>query len=204
MRYRSVMVGMGILLTASSASADPISYTEQAVLSGTLDGISFTDATVTITATGDTANITNPAQNRYINVPLMGTVSVAGVGSDTFTSLLEVEVQGKSDVGIALTSGAIILLTADPGAFSGYKLNTSFGPINGGGLFNADLSYATALGSFILDETTREGRLGSAPSTFWADGPARRVPEPATLALFGAGLAGFAALRRRRKTSTSI
>jgi hypothetical protein len=207
MNYRDVMMWFalaGILLAAPSAKADPISYTEQAVLSGVLDGTVFTDATVTITASGDTADITNPSPGIYKNEPLTGTVTVAGVGTDIFSSFLEVVLEGNNVVGIALTSGAIILTTSEAGAYTGYRLDTSYGPVNGGGLFNADLSYAMDLGSFLLDETTREDRLGSAPSAFWADGPARRVPEPTTLALFGAGLSGFVALRRRRRTDKSI
>lgn len=207
MEHRDVMMWFalaGILLAAPSAKADPISYTEQAVLSGELDGTTFTDATVTFTVTGDTSDITNPSPGIYKNEPLTGTVTVAGVGSDTFSSLLEVVLESPSTVGIALMSGGIVLTTSKTGAFSGYQLGTSFGPINGGGLFNADFSYAMAAGTFMLDETSKEDRLGSAPSTFWADGPARRIPEPATLMLFGAGLSGFVALRRRRRTDKSI
>lgn len=70
-------------------------------------------------------------------------------------------------------------------AFETYNLATAF-PQTTGTLETADDVYSTNLGNLELSDITA--------LSFRAE-----VPEPLTLSLFGAGLAGAAALRRRKK-----
>ena len=74
----------GALLGATPAFAVPITYTEQAVGSGSLDGVAFTDATVVLTMINDTANVTGSAP-LFTNYGT-STVSVAGGAPETFTN----------------------------------------------------------------------------------------------------------------------
>lgn len=75
------------------------------------------------------------------------------------------------------------------------------------GTFTVGSDYANAGATLTASETwslTQTGGVGNAVSisaTFNSPAaPPPSVPEPATLALLGAGLVGFAGIRRRRKT----
>src|SRR5689334_10055883 len=93
------------------ADARPITYTEEAIASGTLDGQPFTDADVMLSASGDTSNITHPGAILIRNAPVAGTVTVAGIGTDKFTIPVEVEQETDHAAAILQFAGGFILGT---------------------------------------------------------------------------------------------
>ena len=82
-----ILAGFSLLLAARHGQAAPITYTEQALASGTLGARVFTNALVTIVFTGDTTNVTGGA-GFFTNNLGTATISVAGIGTGTFTSSL--------------------------------------------------------------------------------------------------------------------
>jgi hypothetical protein len=73
---------------AGTGRAGSITYTETFTASGTLGSLgSFTNAQVTITGAGDTANVGQSGAN-FINQSILGTVTVAGTGTATLTDLI--------------------------------------------------------------------------------------------------------------------
>lgn len=181
----------GALLGAGPAFAVPITYTEQAVGSGSLDGVAFTDATVVLTMINDTANVIGgPALFENIGT---ATVSVADGAPETFTDAMEVfSAPAIPGVGFSdLTLGVDILDNVNS-TFATYGLTTSIGPITGAPLFSAGVSFPTDSGAFILHGVT--GNV-----TFTASLAA--VPEPSALALLAAALAGLFGVARLRQRS---
>jgi hypothetical protein len=70
------------------AKAAPITYFESITTDGVLGGTAFTNELVTLTFTADTSNVTffqGSNFTRYTNIPSVSTVTVAGVGSATFS-----------------------------------------------------------------------------------------------------------------------
>lgn len=61
MKYGILFAAMALLLTGQDkARAAAITYTEQAIASGSIGAVGFQNTLVTITSTGDTANTDNP------------------------------------------------------------------------------------------------------------------------------------------------
>lgn len=184
-------LGVGVtaaLLGAAPAFAIPITYTEQAVASGSLDGVAFTDAAVVLTMTNDTANVTGSAPV-FTNFGT-STVSVAGGAPETFTNTTHVfSNQGVTTVGF---TEALDILDDVNASFATYDLTTAIGPIVGTPLFDTGHSFDTNSGAFILSSV-------SGNVTFTATLAA--VPEPSALALLAVGLAGFLGVARLRRNS---
>jgi hypothetical protein len=74
-----------VLVVVGTARADQITYTETFTGSGSLDGNSFTDASITLTGVGDTSGIFSPFFPVLQNPLSPATVDVSGTGSDTFS-----------------------------------------------------------------------------------------------------------------------
>jgi len=193
-----------------SVMALPVRYTEIATISGSLNGIDFVDAQITITGSGDTNNITHGQPCCYANRLGVSTVTfdLAGFGSGAFTDLVGVAVNqtntggipGEPETGISgagfsdFTSNFLILWTLGP-AFSTWDLSTDIGPLTGPGFCNcnpiADISFPTTLGPLHVSATD---------PTFTADVVPTPAPEPASLALFaiGLGVLGFSFRKKVR------
>ena len=196
------------LLGRSEASL--IVYTEEAVGSGTFEGHSFSNALVTIQFTGNTATVTG-GSGFFKDQSNAGTVTVAGLGSGTFTSAVYAFVnQGASAVGIADAVHTASILDTFSGSVSGYDLKSAFGPVTDTSFIRPDLTFGTNQGNFNL--------LTAGNSTFTAvpviidpaagpGDPASPTPAPASLTLLCTGLAsiiGFGWMKKRTTKTLSL
>jgi hypothetical protein len=181
---RSLLVLAALLIPmfgAVAAHADSIVVTETTTAAGSLDGIGFTNALVTLTLTGSTTNVSS--LGGVFELPGTATVSVLGDGADTFTDNVNAVVnQNFEDSGFGdFTNNFGILFTQNP-ALSTYDLESSIGPLSGTDSFNKNVAFSTLGGAFDITFTT-----GSA--TFTAT--VGNVPEPSCLLLLGMGFASL-------------
>jgi len=172
------------------AMATPITYTISATGSGTLNGNPFTDATITFTQMGDTANVfTNP--NLFFCGPAVvcagnettNTVAISGLGTFTLTDRTGFfDNNGNGSLGISDNNLLHDLLDESDSAFDSYGLTSALGPI---------VDSIESISSTFTDEPTSAGPLTvsafSGDATFQAVGGSS-VPEPSNLLLIGAGL----------------
>ena len=211
-RYVLALLISALCVIDAAAFSFPVTYMETATISGSLNGVDFLDAQITITGSGDTANITHGMPCCFANRLGVSTVifDLTGFGTGTFTDLVGVVVNqtntggipGAPETGISgagfsdFTSNFLILWTLDP-AFASWDLSIDIGPVTNAGFCNcnpaANISFPTSLGLLHISATD---------PTFTADVAATPVPEPASLALFaiGLGVLGFSFRRKVRTT----
>jgi hypothetical protein len=193
MKIKSLAIFSSIVISGLPApvSAALFTYTETGVVSGSLNGVSFTDSLITITGSGDTSQITSDASGFFLALPLAFTLS--GVGSGTFTDSMIVASNQDDHLagfGDATQNRALLFTTND--AFATYDLSTAIGPESGLAEYNHDFAFATSAGGLIT-------RTFSGDATFTAFAGA--VPESSTWAMMLIGFAGlsFAGYRRIRR-----
>jgi hypothetical protein len=206
------------------ARASLITYTVATTGTGTLDGVSFTNAVVTITLVGDTSNLftyENPNGNGFqYEVPgISAMVDVSGVGSDTFTDPTYVGAVTGPAPGAWIADGTVdgtaaTVLEVYEANSEVDNLTTSIGPVTGFAGINPSLSFPTASGAFTLTSVCGLLQSGGDSATFTEStsgavggdgdvcggqiGGGGASPEPSSIVLLISGLAVAAALRYRR------
>ena len=219
---RPAVLIVALFAFVPAVHAAPITYVQTGIASGMLGATPFTDAFVKVTLTGDTTNVV-PELFGPFNCPFCfvnegtTTVEIPGVGTATVTDPTAVWVFGQpvdidDDPTTPELPGVVIGTLDEPPAIDsftgiggtgsmamlGYDLTTSIGPVSsellGGVGYPPGLFVNTNLGalSFIENLSTDEG------GTFTATVGVAEVPEPATLFLFGSGVAAFAVRVRNR------
>lgn len=193
---RGFFASLAVLMGASFANASAITFTETVTASGSLGASTFTSTLVTLTGTGDTSNIANEGGGLFQLTPLTVLIDIASLGvtatltdsADAFScQTCSVPTVGISDVTV---DGNDILDTSN-GGFATYALATPIGPLGESQVVNSGSLYNTNMGSFeFTGETISSGTFTATTGT--------GTPEPAAMALVGLGLAGLAALKRRK------
>lgn len=189
--------------SVTHVQASPITYSLATTVTGTLGASSFTNAPVTVTLTGDTANVT-PGPVPFTDVLVnsgSATVNVSGLGTATFTdsiviisTLNDIALFGVPAVLILdNTSGTGILLQTGS-IFSTYDLRGPLGPLSGTGGVASGSSITPIFPTTAGNLTWAIGQP-SGTSTFTAV----TTPEPGALVLLGSGLALVLARRRFKR-----
>jgi hypothetical protein len=178
------------------AHADTITYSESAIVSGSIGNTNFTDTLITLTATGSSSTVVEIFPGIFVNV-LPTELTIAGIGSTMFTDFLQFVSNTTSDrAGVGDISVDLAVLFTQNSAFGSYNLQTGIGATTGSSVFNSGFKFGTGLGLFSI--------VSSGPSTFQAtDTSTSTVPEPSAFMLLGTGILGLTGVVRRKLLSHS-
>ena len=193
----AVVLGIvSILMAAPPSFGAPITYTLETTASGSLGGTSFTDATLILSMTNNTTNVTNSAPGDFENVGTV-TVSIGGGTAVTFTDPTQVfSDQSLSTVGFEDLAVDDILDSIST-SFATYDLKTSIGPIVGSSEIIPVASFPTTGGAFVLTSVGESATFTAATSA---------IPEPSSWAMMLIGFAGlgYAGYRRARVAHATL
>jgi hypothetical protein len=187
------------------AEAAQIFYSESITTDGILGGTVFADKLVTLTFTADTTNVTffqGSNFTQYTNNPSVSTVTVAGIGTATWSdpvllSVFAFPTFSEFSVTDTTSSTDILDTFAVASGFAGYDMKGPLSPVNGGAAYPVGTLFGTSRGSFEFTKT------GGGVSTVSATTTATAAPEPSGLFLITLGLFSLAAYRPKRGSSGS-
>jgi hypothetical protein len=195
----------GAISGAASSFAGPITYTGQAVATGTLNGVPFTRATVTLTMMNDTTNIIGLGSGLF-EINGTATVSVAGGTPISFTHVMQVFSAQQAVLGPTVgffdtqanTPFGLYVLDDTNSAFATYALGAA-GPIVGTATLGNPVGFLFPLaGGGSLSLTGVGTGVGDATATFTATVAVPAPPIGRGLAVALALLFGAFLQRRRR------
>jgi len=203
---RLFRLALAAALGLTAAIAGPITFNMTTTATGTLNGVGFTSALLTVTSIADTSLVTvsgtSPDQD-YELIAGVSTVSITGFATPlTFTDPMFFEDPNSSgDIIFGDTThgtgiGNAILGFTNPTPGSGlltYNLESSFGPASGGFDFGV-----SAFHNFN-NVPTSGGLLSVTAASNDVFTAATATPEPASFLIGGLGMLGLLAVRRRRK-----
>jgi hypothetical protein len=181
---------------AHNVSAESITYTEQTIGSGSLDGTAFSNALITIALSGDTTTVQNKGGGLFYDFG-SATVTVAGIGSDSLSGAAQANIFSNNPVGAAgISELGNDILDIYSSSFNSYALANAIGPITGSPNYIPGESVAATKGNFVLTSA------GQSTFTATTGAPPAMASEPNTNFLLSPLLALLAIFGLRRKQQT--
>jgi hypothetical protein len=193
---RACVLGIGLL--ASTAFASPIEFIHTGSGSGSINGVSFSQAAFTIDDFADTTAVQACGAQCLLVNDTSASITISGVGSFTFVTPTHTFVNNGLDL-VGFSRGAGDLYNGPTNsAFAGYGLASAIGPITGSGSLVqwTTAPVVTSGGTLVFNTATTD-------ATFQAITMTTAVPEPATDALMLFGLAAIIPFVRSRGKPSS-
>ncbi len=159
-------------------NASAMTYTLQVTGSGNLGGTSFTNAPVTIVLAGDTTVILTMAVagSSYSYSLGTATVTVGGIGTQTFTDQMAIQVGYGAVWFLDVTLGRTVLDTSNS-VYNTYSLAKCIGPLSGPSLAFADVLSSTTGGPFFFTGGAYSATFTAAATTCPVGSPCIIAPS---------------------------
>ena len=206
MRIKTLVFVVLMAIAAQTAMAAPITFTFTTNGAGTWEKSNGTNQAfgpnteVEVTLVADTTQLQDPTINYVNGQPIPGVIGY-GLGTTVTASLVlaGLPLGALANPTFVFRNGQVVgfgdsvdfdIFGVSAAAFSGYTLDSSFGPTTGGAYFPGITHIALASG-----DTVTLTSLGTAHTATFA---AAAVPEPATITLLVTGLIALPLRRRLR------